>query len=129
MEVNSRTKESGLSGNCIAQIKLSRYLGFTFWYRNKYLVHSIRMYRTNSGFFLFNCSLIWYKGQIMKSLYMVVKILNSNTCENFENYFTRNIHNANTRNKGRFATLPIVKLEFARRTFYHMGTKMFNDFP
>ena len=39
-------------------------------------------------------------------------------------------HNVlNTRNNGKAAKLPKVKLHFARRSFYFLGASIFNSFP
>ena len=48
----------------------------------------------------------------------------------FHDYFKRLRHNAlNTRNNGKTAKLPKVKLDFARRSFYFLGASIFNSLP
>ena len=59
----------------------------------------------------------------------VFDCLNGTTCFPFKDYFER-FHNAlNTRNSGKSARLPKVKLDFARRSFYFLGASIFNSLP
>ena len=56
--------------------------------------------------------------------------LNGTACFPFKDYFQRLHHNAlNTRNNGKTAKLPKVKLDFARRSFYFLGASIFNSLP
>ena len=55
--------------------------------------------------------------------------MDGNTCENFNNYFTTNDHQRVTRNAGYLLNLPILKLEFARKSFAYSGAKLYNDLP
>ena len=53
-----------------------------------------------------------------KACCLVFDCLNGTVCSPFKNYFQRVNHNAlNTRNNGKAAKLPKVKLNFARRVF------------
>ena len=48
----------------------------------------------------------------------------------FKDYFQRLHHNAlNTRNNGKTAKLPKVKLDFACCSFYFLGASIFNSLP
>ena len=44
-------------------------------------------------------------------------------------YFKLATHEINTRNNSLKAELPKVRLEFARKSFYYMGAKLYNDLP
>ena len=58
----------------------------------------------------------------------VFDCLNGTTCFPFKGYFQRSHHNAlTTRNNGKSAKLPRVKLDFARRSFYISGASSFNS--
>ena len=60
----------------------------------------------------------------------VFDCLNGTACFPFKDYFQRLHHNAlNTRNNGKTAKLPKVKLDFARRSFYLLGASIFNSLP
>ena len=60
----------------------------------------------------------------------VFDCLNGTACFPFKDYFQRLHHNAlNTRNNGKSAKLPKVKLDFARRSFYFLGASIFNSLP
>ena len=55
----------------------------------------------------------------------VFDCLNGTACFPFKDYFQRLHHNAlNTRNNGKSAELPKVKLDFARRSFYFLGASL-----
>ena len=65
-----------------------------------------------------------------KASCLVFDCLNGTACSPFKNYFQRLNHNAlNTRNNGKAAKLPKVKLDFARRSFYFLGASIFNSLP
>ena len=65
-----------------------------------------------------------------KACCLVFDCLNGTACSPFKNYFQRLNHNAlNTRNNGKTAKLPKVKLDFARRSFYFLGASIFNSLP
>ena len=65
-----------------------------------------------------------------KACCLVFDCLNGTACSPFKNYFQRLNHNAlNTRNNGKAAKLPKVKLDFARRSFYFLGASIFNSLP
>ena len=38
-------------------------------------------------------------------------------------------HGRETRNRGCLINLPTIKLEYARRGFYFMGAKLYNELP
>ena len=60
----------------------------------------------------------------------VFDCLNGTACFPFKDYFHRLHHNAlNTRNNGKTAKLPKVRLDFARRSFYFLGASIFNLLP
>ena len=60
----------------------------------------------------------------------VFDCLNGTACFPFKVYFQRSHHNAlTTRNNGKSAKLPRVKLDFARRSFYFLGASIFNSLP
>ncbi len=60
----------------------------------------------------------------------VFDCLNGTVCSPYKNYFERWNHNAaNTKNNGKTAKLPKVKLDFARRSFYFKGASIFNSLP
>ena len=56
----------------------------------------------------------------------LLKSLNSET---FDDYFTQQMHNKNTRNNNHSIRLPRVKLELARQSFYFYGGKLYNALP
>ena len=59
----------------------------------------------------------------------VFDCLDGTACFPFKDYFQR-FHSAlNTRNSGKTARLPKVKLGFARRSFYFLGASIFNSLP
>ena len=65
-----------------------------------------------------------------KACCLVFDCLYGTVCSPFKNYFQRVNHNAlNTRNNGKAAKLPKVKLDFARRSFYILGASTFNSLP
>ena len=60
----------------------------------------------------------------------VFDCLNRTACFPFKDYFHRLHHNAsNTRNNGKTAELPKVRLDFARCSFYFLGASIFNLLP
>ena len=60
----------------------------------------------------------------------VFDCLNGTTCFPFKDYLQRLHHNAfNTRNNGKTAKLPKVKLGFARRSIYFLSSSIFNSLP
>ena len=60
---------------------------------------------------------------------LVRKSIDYVLCDNFENYFTINKHAKETRNHLLLLTLPKVKLEFSRKSFYFYGAKLYNELP
>ena len=59
----------------------------------------------------------------------VFKCLNGIAPKAFENYFTRNSHNINTRKNNKSVVLPKVRTETGRKTFAFQGAKIFNNLP
>ena len=60
---------------------------------------------------------------------LVRKILDNDVCENYNEYFKINTHNKRTRNQNNLIKLPRIKLEIARKSFYYLGAKLYNDLP
>ena len=59
----------------------------------------------------------------------VYKCLQHEVCENFIGYFEVVSSKIGTRNQGLLIRVPKVKLEVARKGFFFMGGKYFNDLP
>ena len=59
----------------------------------------------------------------------VFRILNSDVCDNFKNYFQTIVSQHETRNNGRLVRLPKVRLEAARKAFFFNGGRIFNKLP
>ena len=73
------------------------------------------------------CSL---EGLIMKqSCILVRKCLDGNTCINFRDYFQKMNHDKNTRNVNNCLRLPVIRTEYARRSFSFMASKYYNELP
>ena len=64
----------------------------------------------------------------MKALQTVRKCLDGSTCSNFSDYFVV-VHHKNTRNNGLLLKVPRLKLEYARGSFYHTGSALYNELP
>ena len=60
---------------------------------------------------------------------IVRKCINNTICDNFTKYFELFEHDVNTRNNCKMIRLPKVKLEFARKSFYYSGAKIYNELP
>ena len=60
---------------------------------------------------------------------LVHKCITNNVCSNFVNYFEVMSHVRDTRNNNHMLIVPKVKLEFAKRSFYFMGVKLYNSLP
>ena len=60
---------------------------------------------------------------------LVRKILDNDICGSLIGHFTRNKHDRVTRNSDCFAILPKIKTDYARRSFYFMGAKVYNELP
>ena len=60
---------------------------------------------------------------------LVRKILDNDICDSLIGHFTRNKHGRVTWNSDCLAFLPKIKTEYARRSFYFMGAKVYNDLP
>lgn len=56
--------------------------------------------------------------------------LSNGTATNvFQNYFHAQDHEMNTRNNRKLITIPKIKTEYARKSFYFMGAKIYNTLP
>ena len=53
----------------------------------------------------------------------------NNVCNSFENYFQIKTTQVNTRSNGTMLSIPKVKLNVSRSSFYFQGTVVFNDLP
>ena len=60
---------------------------------------------------------------------LVRKCLDGNVCSTLQKYFTVINHNKETRNNAYLLRLPAVKTEYARRSFFFMGAKVYNELP
>ena len=60
---------------------------------------------------------------------LVRKCLDGNVCSTLQKYFTVINHNKETRNNAHLLRLPAVKTEYARRSFFFMGAKVYNELP
>lgn len=65
----------------------------------------------------------------IRSCHLVSKILNDDICDAFKGYFLIQDHSRNTRNNKNAVVLPSFKTEYARRGFFYMGAKVFNELP
>ena len=64
-----------------------------------------------------------------RSCNLVFDTLQGNVCDALKDYFVINAHGKNTRNDQHLVKLPQVKTEFARKGFYYLAGKEFNDLP
>ena len=60
---------------------------------------------------------------------IVRRTLDGNIPEALMDYFVIKDHGRETRNRGCLINLPPIKLEYARRGFYFMGAKLYNELP
>ena len=60
---------------------------------------------------------------------IVRRTLDGNIPEALMDYFVIKDHGRETRNRGCLINLPPIKLEYARRGFYSMGAKLYNELP
>ena len=58
---------------------------------------------------------------------LVRKCLDGNVCSSLQKYFTVINHNKETRNNAHLLRLPAVKTEYARRFFFFMRAKVYNE--
>jgi len=65
----------------------------------------------------------------IKACLTVRKSVDNELCDVFNDYFQINNHGRTTRNECLLVTLPKTKLEFARRSFYFYGAKIYNSLP
>ena len=69
------------------------------------------------------------KSNIKRSCVLVHNILNNDICDSFQSHITTHEHIKTTRNNKCLATLPRIKTDYARKGFYYMGAKLYNDLP
>ena len=55
--------------------------------------------------------------------------MNNDICDSLQSHITTHEHIKMTRNNKCLATLPRIKTEYARKGFYYMGAKLYNDLP
>ena len=60
---------------------------------------------------------------------LVRKCLDGNSIDEMHNYFQINEHNYATRNSKKMLKLPLVKTQYASKSFYLMGAKLYNSLP
>ena len=60
---------------------------------------------------------------------MIRKCLDGSTSEEFNNYFNLKNQARPTRSTGPLIEMPIIKLEFFRKSFKYSGAKNFNNLP
>ena len=66
-----------------------------------------------------------FKKEIEKRTVLLVrKCIDGNTCSNFKDYFCLNRHNMNTRNRNSLVIMPKIKLQLAKDSFYFMVAKI-----
>ncbi len=69
------------------------------------------------------------KSNVKRACVLVHDILNNDVCDALKNHFLTHAHTKTTRNNKCLATLPSIKTEYARKGFYYMGAKLYNDLP
>ena len=69
------------------------------------------------------------KSNLKRSCVLVHNILNNDICDSLQSHITTHEHIKTTRNNKCLATLPRIKTEYARKGFYYMGAKLYNDLP
>ena len=67
--------------------------------------------------------------KLKRTVVFVHQCIKQDVNENFRNYFETFETGRNTRNSGTCLRLPKVKLQAARKAFYFLGAKMYNDLP
>ena len=60
---------------------------------------------------------------------LVHNVLQHTVCHALSKYFTYQEHCKNTRNNKYSVCLPRIKTEYARKGFFYMGAKTFNELP
>ena len=60
---------------------------------------------------------------------LVHNVLQNNVCHALSQYFMYQEHCKNTRNSKCSVCLPRIRTECARKGFYYMGAKIFNELP
>ncbi len=65
----------------------------------------------------------------MKSCILTFRCLKKDVCQNILNYFTVIDYKVATRNQGCSINLPRVRIETAKKGFYLIGGKLYNELP
>ena len=60
---------------------------------------------------------------------LVHNVLQNNVCHALSRYFTYQGHCKNTRDNRYSLCLPLIRTEYARKGFFYMGAKTFNELP
>ena len=69
------------------------------------------------------------RSNIKRACILVHNILNNDICDALQSHITTHEHIKTTRNNKCLATLPRIKTEYARKGFYYMGAKVYNNLP
>ena len=64
-----------------------------------------------------------------KACLVVKQCLDGYTCDNFNGYFKLNEHSMRTRNSNKLVKLPKIRLEFGKKSFKFLGSKLYNELP
>ena len=76
------------------------------------------------------CEVISAVNAIKRRAYMLVhNVLQNNVCHALSQYFTYQDHCKDTRNNKCSVCLPQIRTEYARKGFFYMGGKTFNELP
>ena len=57
------------------------------------------------------------------------RCIDNDVCDLFKSYFTVQHHGKETRNNNNILKLPAIRTEYARKSFYFMGAKIYNELP
>ena len=60
---------------------------------------------------------------------LVHNVVQNNVCHALSQYFTYQEHCKNTRNNKCSVCLPRIRTDYARKGFFYMGAKTFNELP
>ena len=69
------------------------------------------------------------KSNIKRACVLVHNILNNDICDSLQSRITTHDQIKTTKNNNCIATFPRIKTEYARKGFYYMKTKLYNDLP
>ena len=65
----------------------------------------------------------------LRACKLVRKCIDNNVCDLFKSYFTVQHHGKEMRNNDNILKLPAIRTEYARKSFYFMGAKIYNELP